>query len=535
MFLFAATAFGQIDTGSIVGSVSDSTGGMIAKATVTATNLATNITQSTTTNGAGQYQFNAVRPGTYRLKASMTGFTAQEIGGIQIDVQSRPSIDFSLQVGSVTQTTEVQSASPLLNTQTADVGGVVQQQQINDLPLNGRRYADLALLEPGIQKNLTNTNNTAPDRFSSNGNLETQNYFSLDGVDNNSGSTNLQEGSVQTVQPPPDALQEFRVQTRTYSSEFGTAAGAVINASIKSGTNGFHGDVWEFLRNSRLDSNTYFNNLNGVPRGQFSQNQFGGTIGGPILKNRTFFFFDAQSFTSRKATSLLSAVPTPLMKTGNFSELKPVLTASNVAGQRACISGNIIAASCIDPTGMKLLALYPDPNVPSAVAREGIAGSWTGAPNYQFQYSVPTDTLSYDTRIDHTINQNNRIFGRFSDYTVDRQDPPWTGNTIAGNGNFATQYRIRGKSVALSWTDVLSSSLVNELARRFQPRLRSQRSHRRHRREISCRRLWFDWDSSRSIRRRHSSHQHQRPSTIGDGSLADPRFKSRRFGSYSTP
>src|SRR6202035_4411383 len=115
-----------------------------------------------------------------------------------------------------------------------------QSEQINDLPLNGRRYSDLALLEPGIQRNLTNTNNTAPDRFSSNGNLETQNYFALDGVDNNSGSTNLQEGSVQAVQPPPDALQEFRVQTRTYSTEFGTSAGAVVNASVKIGTNHFH-------------------------------------------------------------------------------------------------------------------------------------------------------------------------------------------------------------------------------------------------------------------------------------------------------
>ena len=215
----------------------------------------------------------------------------------------------------------VKEQTPLLDTETADVGGVVQEQQILDLPLNGRRYADLALLEPGIQNNLTNTNNTAPDRFSSNGNLETQNYFALDGIDNNSGSTNLQEGSVQTVQPPPDALQEFRVQTRTYSAEFGTSAGAVINATIKSGTNGFHGDVWEFVRNNDFDANTFFNNAGGVPRGHFSQNQFGGTIGGPIIKNRTFFFFDVQDFTSRKRTTILSTVPTPLMKTGNFTEL----------------------------------------------------------------------------------------------------------------------------------------------------------------------------------------------------------------------
>jgi len=452
----------QIDTGSIVGTVRDASGAVVSNATLTATNTATQIALSTKSNESGQYQFTAVRVGTYSVKATVPGFSSQEFPKVQVDVQSRPSIDFNLQVGNVTQTLEVKERTPVLDTETSDVGGVVHAQQIVDLPLNGRRYSDLALLEPGIQRNLTNTNNTAPDRFSSNGNLETQNYFALDGVDNNSGSTNLQEGSVQAVQPPPDALQEFRVQTRTYSSEFGTSAGAVINATIKSGTNGFHGDVWEFLRNSKLDANTFFNNLNGVPRGHFSQNQFGGAIGGPVIKNRTFFFFDMQNFTSRRATTVFSTVPTPLMKAGNFTELSAALPTS-VPSQAGCINGKIIAPSCQDPTGLKLLNLYPNPNVPSAVARQGIAGSWTAGNNYQYQYSVPTDTYSYDIRIDHNINANNRIFGRYSNYTVDRQDPPWTSNPIAGNGNFATQYHIRGKSVALGWTDVISPSVLNEL------------------------------------------------------------------------
>jgi hypothetical protein len=461
--LFSGAALAQIDTGSIVGSVHDVSGALLPGATITATNSATNITFTTTSNDAGEYQFNALKPGDYSVKASASGFSAQVFPTVHIDVQSRPLLNFTLQVGNVNQTVEVQSTPPLLDTQTAVLGGVVNSRQIQDLPLNGRRYADLALLEAGIQKNLTNPNNTAPDRFSSNGNLETQNYFSLDGVDNNSGSTNLQEGSVQTVQPPPDALQEFRVQTRTYSSEFGTSAGAVINASIKSGTNAFHGDLWEFLRNSALDGNTFFNNLNGVPRGRFSQNQFGGTLGGPIIKDRTFFFVDSQGFLSRRATTTLSTVPTPLMKTGDFTELRNNLAASSVPSQAGCLTGNVIAQSCLDQTGLKLIGLYPDPNVPSAVARQGQPGSWTGAPNYQFVYSVPNNTYSYDVRVDHNINENNRLFGRFSDYTVDRQDPPWTGNFLAGNGNFATQYHIRGKSVALSYTTVISPSVLNEL------------------------------------------------------------------------
>ena len=465
--ILASQAFAQIDTGSIVGSVRDPSGATVPNATITLTNDATSVARTTVTNGAGEYQFAAVPPGLYSVKAAASGFASQMEKNIEIHVQARPSIDFTLKVGDVAEVLQVESQTPLLQTQSADVGGVVQEKQIRDLPLNGRRYADLALLEAGIQKNLTNPNNQAPDRLSSNGNLETQNYFSLDGIDNNSGSTNLQEGSVQTVQPPPDALQEFRVQTRTYSSEFGTSAGAVINASIKTGSNQFHGDVWEFLRNNKLDANTFFNNAGGVPRGHYSQNQYGGTIGGPIVKNKTFFFFDMQDFTARKATTILSTVPTPLMKTGNFTELKPTLTDSRVAGQSNCIKGNIVAGACIDPVATKLATLYPDPNLPSAVARLGQPGSWTGATDYQFQYSVPTDTTSFDTRIDHNVTANSRIFGRFSNFKVDRQDPPWTGNPIAGNGNFATQYVIRGKSVAVAWTDLVRPSMLNELRAGF--------------------------------------------------------------------
>ncbi|MGC4056444.1 MAG: carboxypeptidase-like regulatory domain-containing protein [Paludibaculum sp.] len=466
--VWSVVSFAQIDTGSIVGTVRDSSGAAVVSATVTVTNKATNLVHTTQSNTSGEYQFIGLQPGLYTIKGAAAGFTTQVVDNLELHVQSRPSsIDLTMKVGQIDQVVEVSGGAVMLQTESADVGGVVAQHQIQSLPLNGRRYADLALLEAGVQKNLVNQNNMAPDRFSSNGNLETQNYFSLDGVDNNSGSTNLQEGSVQVVQPPPDALQEFRVQTRTYSAEFGTSAGAVINASIKSGTNRIHGSVWEFLRNNEIQANSFFNNLNGVPKGHYTQNQYGGSIGGPVIKDRTFFFFDAQAFTSRKATTVNSVVPTPLMKQGNFTELKANLTDSVVPGQTGCVSGKVIASSCLDPTGVKLLALYPDPNIPSAVAGQGQAGSWTGGANYQYQYSVPTDTTSFDTRIDHTISSSNRIFGRYSNYVVDRQDAPWTSNPLVGNGNFATQYRIRGRSVALSWTDTLSSSMLNEMRAGF--------------------------------------------------------------------
>src|SRR6266852_2417655 len=315
-------AFAQIDRGAIVGTVLDGSGAVVRQATVTVTNKATDVALATDVNDTGEYQVSALIPGTYSVKVSAQGFDTAVREGVVVHVQDRLSLNFSLKVGSVVEQVVVIGAEPLLQTQTADVGNVIDTRRVNDLPLNGRRYADLALLEPGVQKFYA-ANNPAPDRFSVNGNLELQNNFLLNGVDNNSWSENLQEFSVQVVQPPPDAIQEFRVQTRTYSSEFGNSAGAVINATIKSGTNQYHGNLFEYLRNSVLDANSWINKHTNpiVPRGGFTQNQFGGTFGGPVFKDKTFFFGDFERFTSRQSTSVTSTVPTPLMKAGNFTEL----------------------------------------------------------------------------------------------------------------------------------------------------------------------------------------------------------------------
>jgi len=460
LLLSSVFATAQIDTGSVVGTVTDQTGAVLVGAAITVTNQKTGVTISATTNSDGQYQVTALIPGTYSVKASAQGMAIQAYDGIEIHVQSRLALGFHLTVGGVNNVVNVESAAPLLQTQSAELGSVVNTKAINDLPLNGRVYAQLALLTPGVGKYYSGPNETV-DRFTVNGNSELQNYFALDGIDNNSGSTNLQENTAQAVQPPPDALQEFMVQTRTYSAEFGTAAGGVVNVSTKSGTNQFHGDVWEFLRNDKLDANTYFNNLNGVSRGHFTQNQYGATIGGPILRNRTFFFADFQGFSSRNATTENSTVPTPLMKQGDFTELPFALNAV-VPAQAGCIVGNVVQAGCMDAVGQKLLSVYPDPNIPSAVAQEGAPGGFTGGANYQYQVSVPNDTYSGDVRIDHTLNDKNKIFGRYSTYRVDTQDPQWTSNPLAGASNFASESIIHGNSVSLGWTNTLSPTLLNQ-------------------------------------------------------------------------
>ncbi|MGB7022885.1 MAG: carboxypeptidase regulatory-like domain-containing protein [Candidatus Acidiferrales bacterium] len=461
----ALPAFGQIDRGAIAGRILDASGAVVPNATVTITNKATGVAVTTDVDAAGEYQVLTLIPGIYSVKVSAAGFDSVLRDNITLHVQDHLSLDFTLKVGSVKTEIVVTGGEPILQTQTADLGTVVNEQRINDLPLNGRRYADLALLEPGVDK-YYGAANPAPDRFSVSGNSELQNNFLLNGIDNNSFSENLQELSVQVVQPPPDALQEFKIQTRTYSAEFGNSAGAVVNATIKSGTNGYHGDLYEFFRNKVLDANSWINNVIGSPRGGFSQNQFGGTVGGPIMKDKLFFFGDLERFTSREGTSVQSTVPTPLMTQGNFTELNYTLNNPQVPGQSGCYAGNIIQAGCFDPVAQKLMSLVAGtatPNVPSAVAVEGTPGSWTGAPNYVYPTSIPDDVYSLDGRIDYTLSPKDQIFGSYSYRHVNRQDPRWTGNPLIGNGNFATQYRWHQQSIALGWTRTLSNSMVNDL------------------------------------------------------------------------
>ncbi|MFZ0881412.1 MAG: TonB-dependent receptor, partial [Candidatus Acidiferrales bacterium] len=463
----ALPAFGQIDRGAIAGRILDATGAVVPTATVTITNNATGVAVTTNVDSAGEYQVLTLIPGTYSVKASAAGFDTVLRDNIELHVQDHLSINFALKIGSIKTEITVTGGEPLLQTQTADVGSVVNEKHINDLPLNGRRYADLALLEPGVIRLWSPpSGNDATDLFSANGNSQLQNNFLLNGIDNNSFSENLQEASVQVVQPPPDALQEFKIQTRTYSAEFGNSAGAVVNATIKSGTNGFHGDLYEFFRNKVLNANTWINNVDGLPRGGFNQNQFGGTIGGPIVKNKLFFFGDLARFTSRDGATELSTVPTPLMDQGNFTELNfPLTNPILIPSQANCYVGNIIQAGCFDPVAQKFLALVAGtavPNLPAAVASEGIPGSWTGAPNYAFPVSIPNDQNSLDARIDYNLSSKDQIFGSYSYRHVNRQDPLWTSNPLIGNGQFATQYRWHQQSLALGWTHTLSNSLVND-------------------------------------------------------------------------
>lgn len=457
----------QVDTGAVVGTVSDSMGAVIAGATITVINQSTDVILRTTSNRQGQYQVLALIPGNYTVESTANGFSSVAVKNIRINVQSRVAVNFTLKVGMVTEKVTVSGLATNLQTQSANLGAVIGTRAINDLPLNGRNFAQLALLSPGVGKNYSGSNQVA-DGFNVNGMFQLQNNMMLDGMDNNTGSANLIEGATESVKPPPDALSEFRMQTRTYSAEFGNMVGGILNASLKSGTNHFHGDVWEFIRNDALDANDFFDNRYGNRKGPLKQNQYGGTIGGPILHNHTFFFADYQQVLIHTKSTQYSTVPTPLMKgestqepgVFDFKELNSIPLEAIVPSQSGCIQGSIILSSCIDPVGRKLLQAYPNPNIPSQVAKEGIPGSF-GQTNYEYIVSVPNNTWSTDARVDETINDANRIYGSFSYYHSTGVDPQWTSDPIIGSSNFAATTQTHGINSVLSYLYTPSSNMLN--------------------------------------------------------------------------
>lgn len=463
----------QIDAGSITGTVTDHSGAVIAGAKVIITNQDTGVATTTTTNSGGTYVVSALKVGTYTITVESQGFQKSVHTGIVLNVQDRKQVDAILELGELSQEVKVSGDVPLLQTESAGVGEVIAQRTIVDLPLNGRQYDQLALLVPGVTVDTPRQRGRGEGVFDVNGNWGTQNNFILDGVDNNSFSESLQEGSAQVVVPAVDSLSEFNMQTRTYDAEFGRNAGSVINATTKSGTNQIHGNAYEFLRNSALDANNFFLNQAGLSNPEFRQNQYGFTLGGPIVipkvyngRNRTFWFGNYEGTRISQGTTLIGTVPTPLMREGNFTELPQNIFSPTAAGLgqfAGCIVGKVISSSCMDPLAQKLLSLYPLPN--TNLGQEGVPGGFTGN-NY---INSPTYTRNVDAgaiRVDHSISANDNIFGRFTTNDTTLLDPGilYSFNPIADGGQQAVagKTRNRGTNAAFGYTHVFSPTLLNE-------------------------------------------------------------------------
>jgi hypothetical protein len=457
------TAFAQADQGTITGVVKDGTGAAIPNAQVTLIDMDTNLALQAKSNGDGIYIFSPIKIGDYKVSVSAPGFSTVIQEHLHLNVQQRLDVPVTLKPGGVTQTVAVSTAPPVLQTQDASLGQVVSTQTINDTPLNGRNWVFIAQLSAGVEP-ANGSRGTGTGDFSANGQREEQNNFILDGVDNNVNTEDFLNGASFVVRPPPDALAEFRVQTSNYSAEFGHSAGAVINASIKSGTNSVHGDLWEYFRNDALNARDYF--AQSIP--EYRENQFGATLGFPIIRNKLFFFGDTEANRIVQGNPTTFTVPTALERQGNFTELlNPAINGTGIPiqlykpGSAGGPNGtdtlncngqnNVFCPGQITAVAQKILNLYPLPN-----ANNGAVYN-----NYVVNLNTTNNTFQWDTRLDWNISPKDQTFARFSYSNQHQYLPSPLGPILDGSYGDGNDANI-GENFAGSETHVFNPNLINE-------------------------------------------------------------------------
>jgi len=493
LFAFSAIAVkAQVDTGTILGTVSDSTGAVIPGATVTITNQESSATLTSKTKTDGRFVFTPLHIGTYSLTVDVAGFKRATNQNIHLDIQQQVLVNVVLQPGAASESVVVTEAAELMQTQSSSVGQVIEEKTIEDMPLNGRDYTMLVFLTPGVT--IPQQGARANNQFVANGARVAQNDYLLDGIDNNSSSVDYLDGKADVIKPPVDAIAEFKTMTSDFPAEFGRAGGAIVNATLKSGSNKLHGSVWEFLRNNKFDTyNNYFTpDATKSPKPELRQNQFGGTVGGRILKNRMFWFGDYEGTRIRNGSNYSGmTVPTVLENKSGFTDLsdlfgvngtytrtdllgrsfengqvfdpattRPVtqgiadpvtgVTATGTGYVRDAFLNNQIPGSRLDQNAIKLLQLFPAPNISGVVN------------NFSTVKVNSNDTDTADLRIDQHFRDQDQAFFHY-DYisSVRKVPPPFDG--VADGGPYAAGteiYNVRG--FALGYTHLFSPTLVNE-------------------------------------------------------------------------
>lgn len=453
----------QMDQGTITGIVEDTAGGVIPGAQVTLTNVDTGLVLHAKTDGSGIYVFSPVKIGAYTLSTTSPGFETTRQDNIHLDLQQRLNVPLKLSPGSVTQTVTVDTAPPLLQTQEASTGLVLSTNTINDTPLNGRNWVYIAQMAAGVAPASGSRGNGNGD-FNANGQRAEQNNFILDGIDNNTQLAAFLNKASYTVQPPPDALAEFKVQTSDYSAELGHSAGTVINASIKTGTNQIHGDFWEYVRNNILDARDF----NALTIPAYHQNQFGGTLGLPIIKNRLFIFGYAEANRIVFGQTYTLSVPTALERQGNFSELlNPTLTSSghaiplyqpgsagtqplNCNGQR-----NVICLGAISAASSNLISHFPLPNTNNGKTFN----------NYVINANNRSNSWQWGIRLDYNVSSKDQAFVRVSYLNNPQYYPPRLGAILDGGQPGVQDGSVKnlGDNLAFSETHIFNANLTNEL------------------------------------------------------------------------
>jgi hypothetical protein len=424
---FSTTAHAQVAGGTLSGTVTDPNGGGVPNASVVITNVATGVNREVTTNSNGFYTAVNLVPGTYQLKVTATGFNPEETTGINMTVGTQQTLDVTLHVGTVSNRVEVTAETPAVQLTSSDISAVVNATTVRELPLNGRSWTDLAALQPGVSTIETQpTFSTGADRgnrgfgqqLTISGARPQQNNYRLDGVSLNDYA-NGAPGSVLGGNLGVDAIQEFSVLTSNYSAEYGKTSGGVVNAITRSGTNDFHGSVYEFLRNSALDAKNYFESAS-APKAPFKRNQFGGALGGRIIPNRTFFFVDYEGIRQSKGIANVDFVPSPAAR-----------------------------ATVTDPAILKYLQLYPVPTAAECAGQTDVC-------QHVFNGKQVVTENFVTTRIDHKFSDKDSVFGT---YLYDKT--PY--NSPDSFGNVGLNTLSARQIVAAEETHSFTTTFVNAL------------------------------------------------------------------------
>ncbi len=463
---FATLLAAQTPTAQVTGRVTDTSQAVIPGAEVSVTGTDTGLQRRAASNDAGYFAITLLPPGNYRVTVRKDGFRALTQSGLTLVVDQVARLDFVLEVGAVAEAIEVSAAAPTVESGTAALGTVVSSKQILDMPLNSRNPLRLAYLVPGFVPTTAFSDQfNRASSFRINGGRANMNDLFLDGVSNSPPASN---GFLSYAAfPSPDALQEFKVQTNSYSAEYGRTNGGVLNMVLRSGTNQFHGVFYEFLRNSKLDANSFFANRAGAALPSFKRNQYGVAGGGPIVRDKAFFFANYEGLRQRQAGTFIGTFPTRLERLGDFSQsskrvgaqcapmqiFDPFSTRANPAGGfiRDAFPGGRVPSSRFDPVGAKVVEYYPVPNQPG--------DSCTGVNNYFAQASDPFDVNQLDTKVDWNASDRNRLFAGMSYRKSVRTEPNYYRN-IAYTSFQTSGFRIPSWNGRADYTRVQSPSLV---------------------------------------------------------------------------
>ncbi|MBL8179683.1 MAG: TonB-dependent receptor [Bryobacterales bacterium] len=416
LLCLAFPAWSQSTTGAILGNITDPAAAAVPQAKIAAIEQRTNLTAETVSDATGAYAFPALRPGVYRLEVEASGFRKAVRNGVEVRVNDRLELNIAMVLGAVSESVEVTAAAPLVESQSGAVGNVIENRKITDLPLNARNPFQLALLSPGVVPSpaFGNAFNSSA-AFIINGNRANVSEMLIDGITNSVPAAN--PIVVVSLFPSPDALEEFKVQTNGYAAEFGRSGGGIINMVLKSGTNQYHGVVYEFFRNSRLDANDFFANRAGRSIPSFKRNQYGATLGGPIQRDKAFFFINYEGLRQRTRGQQAGTTPTAAERSGDFSQSSqlvagrctpvqiydPFTTRANPAGGflRDLLPNNTVPASRFDRVGSKIVTFFPTPNTAGAAC--------TGINNFLSDKVASSDTNEVDAKLDWAPSSRNKF------------------------------------------------------------------------------------------------------------------------------